>query len=50
MRPQQLVACDTPRWSIETTSQACREDLKLESPQGYRQPTVLRLTPCVLGV
>jgi hypothetical protein len=36
----QLVACDTPRWSIDTTFQACREDVKRESTQGDRQPTV----------
>jgi hypothetical protein len=35
MKPQQLVEYDTQRWSIETTFQACREDLKLESTTGY---------------
>jgi hypothetical protein len=46
MRPQQIVACDTQRWAIETTFQACREYLKLESTKGDSQQTVLRLTPC----
>jgi hypothetical protein len=50
MTPQQIVACDTPRWSIETTFQECREDLKLESTKGDGQPTVLRCTPCVFGL
>jgi hypothetical protein len=50
MQPQQIVACYTQRWSIETTFQECREYLKLESTKGYSQPTVLRLTPCLLGL
>jgi hypothetical protein len=50
MRPQQIVACYTQRWSIETTFQECREYLQLESTKGYRQQTVLRLTPCLLGL
>jgi hypothetical protein len=49
MKPQQIVECDTQRWSIETTFQACREDLQLESTTGYGQQTVLRCTPCVCG-
>jgi hypothetical protein len=50
MRPQQIVECYTQRWSIETTFQECREYLKLESTKGYSQQTVLRLTPCLLGL
>jgi hypothetical protein len=50
MRPQQVVACDTQRWSIETTVQECRAYLKLESTKGYSPHTVLRLTPCLLGL
>jgi hypothetical protein len=50
MRPQQIVECYTQRWSIETTFQECREYLKLESTKGYSQATVLRLTPCLLGL
>jgi hypothetical protein len=46
MRPQQIVECDTQRWSIETTFQECRESLKLESTKGYSQHPVLRFTPC----
>jgi hypothetical protein len=49
MRPQQIVEYHTQRWAIDTTSQDCREDLKLESTKGYCQATVLRLTPCLLG-
>jgi hypothetical protein len=50
MRPQQIVACYTQRWSMETTFQECREYLKLESTKGYCQATVLRLTPCLFGL
>jgi hypothetical protein len=50
MRPQQVVEWNTQRWSIETTLQACREDLKLESTKGYGQQTVLRFTPCLFGL
>jgi hypothetical protein len=50
MKPQQIVECYTPRWSIETTFQECREYLKLESPTGYSPQTVLRFTPCVFGL
>jgi DDE superfamily endonuclease len=50
MRPQQIVACYTQRWSIDTTFQECREPLKLESTKGYSQATVLRLSPCLFGL
>jgi hypothetical protein len=50
MTPHQIVECYTQRWSIETTFQECREYLKLESTKGYSRPTVLRLTPCLLGL
>jgi hypothetical protein len=41
MCPKQIVECYTQRWSIETTSQECREYPRLESPKGYGQQTVL---------
>jgi hypothetical protein len=50
MKPQQIVECYTQRWSIETTFQECREYLRLESPKGYSQQTVLRFTPCLFGL
>jgi hypothetical protein len=50
MCPKRIVECYTQRWSIETTFQECREYLKLESPRGYGQPTVLRFTPCLFGL
>jgi hypothetical protein len=50
MRPQQIVACETQRWSMETTFQGCRECLQLESTKGDSQATVLRLTPCLWGL
>jgi hypothetical protein len=40
MRPQQIVAYDPQRWTIETTFQACRAYLKRESTKGYGQATV----------
>jgi DDE superfamily endonuclease len=48
--PQQIVEGSTQRWSIEPTSQAGREYVKLESTKGDSQPTVLRLTPCLFGL
>jgi hypothetical protein len=48
-RPQQIVEGYTQRWSMDTTFQECREDLKLESTKGYSHQTVLRFTPCLLG-
>jgi hypothetical protein len=50
MCPKRIVECYTQRWSIETTFQECREYLKLESPKGYGQQTVLRFTPCLFGL
>jgi hypothetical protein len=50
MCPQPIVECSTHRWSIETTFQECREYLKRESTQCDRQPTVVRVTPCLLGL
>jgi hypothetical protein len=50
MKPQQMVECDTPRWSLEPTCQACREYLKRESTKGYSHQTVLRFTPCLFGL
>jgi hypothetical protein len=50
LRPKQIVECSTQRWSIETTLQAGREYLKLASTQCYGQHTVLRFTPCLVGL
>jgi uncharacterized protein YerC len=50
MKPQQIVACYTQRWSLETTFQEGRAYRKLESTKGYSQQTVLRFTPCVFGL
>jgi hypothetical protein len=50
MKSQQIVACDTQRWSIETTFQECREYLTLESTKGYSQQPVLRCTPGLFGL
>jgi hypothetical protein len=50
LTPQQIVEGDTQRWSSEPTFQACRDYLKLESPQGDRPQTVLRFTPCLFGL
>ena len=40
--PQRIVACYPPRWSIETTFQACRAYLKRASPPGYGQQKVFQ--------
>jgi hypothetical protein len=48
--PQRIVECYTQRWSIGTTFQECRGYLKLESTKCYGQHTVLRFTPCLLGL
>jgi DDE superfamily endonuclease len=50
MTPQPMVECYTQRWSLETTFQECREDLKRESTKGYGQQTVLRFSPCWFGL
>jgi hypothetical protein len=50
MKPPPMVECDTQRWSIETTFQECRAYLKRESTQGDGQHTVLRFTPCLVGL
>jgi hypothetical protein len=47
--PKQVVACDTPRWSIEPPCQEGREHLKLASTTCESQPTVLRFTPWLCG-
>jgi hypothetical protein len=50
LHSKQIVECYTQRWSIETTFQECREDLKLESTKCYAKETVLRFTPCLFGL
>ena len=50
MKPQQMVERDTPRWSIATTFQECREHLKRESTKSDGHQTVLRFTLCVFGL
>jgi len=50
MKPPQIVECDTPRGSIETTFQECREYRKLESTKSSSKQTVLRFTPDVCGL
>jgi hypothetical protein len=49
MKPQQLVACDTQRWSIDTTFQKGRAYVTLASTKSDGQQTVRRFTPCVFG-
>jgi hypothetical protein len=50
MQPQQIVEHYTPRWSIETTFQECRELLKLQFTKCYSKQTGLRCTPCMFGL
>lgn len=49
MRPQQIVACDIPRWSMATSFQECRDYLPRESTTGDGQATVRRCSPCCWG-
>jgi DDE superfamily endonuclease len=50
MKPQPMVERYTPRWSIETTFQECREHLTLASTKSYGQHSVLRFTPRWFGL
>ena len=38
------------RWNLECTFQECRAHLRSETTRGWSQHTVLRATPCLLGL
>ena len=46
----QIVSWFTARWPIETTFQEVREHLGLETPRQHVAKSVLRTTPCLLGL
>jgi DDE superfamily endonuclease len=50
LRPEQVVGLYTARWPIETTFQQAREHLGLETPRHRCERSVLRTTPCLLGL
>jgi hypothetical protein len=50
LRPERVVGLYTGRWPIETTFQECREHLGLETPRQRCERSVLRTTPCLLGL
>ncbi len=45
-----VVAAYCGRWNIETTFQEARSALGLETTRGWRQNTILRAGPCLLGL
>ena len=45
-----LIHLFTCRWSIETTFQEMRTHLGFETTRGWREKTVLRVGPCLLGL
>jgi DDE superfamily endonuclease len=47
---RQIIAFYTGRWNIETTFEEVRCCLHLETARGWCRATVLRLTPCLLGL
>ncbi len=47
---QQVIETDTGRWSIETSFQAMRASLGLETTRGWKERTVLRVAPCLFGL
>ncbi len=46
----QIIEAFTGRWSLETTFQEMRSYLGLETTRGWRERTVLRVAPCLLGL
>jgi hypothetical protein len=50
LRPEQVVGLYTGRWPIETTFQAARAHLGLETPRQRCERSVLRTTPCLFGL
>jgi hypothetical protein len=50
LTPQQIVETYTARWNIETTFQEMRASLKVDKTRGRTEKTVLRTTPCLMGL
>jgi hypothetical protein len=50
MSPQVVLETYVGRWNEETTFQEMRSYLGLETTRGWKEPTVLRLAPCLFGL
>lgn len=50
LTPRQIVETYTARWNIETTFQEMRASLKVDKTRGWTENTVLRTTPCLMGL
>lgn len=50
LTPTAVIAHYCGRWNIETTFQEARSALGLETTRGWREKTVLRAGPCLLGL
>jgi DDE superfamily endonuclease len=48
--PDQIVSLFTARWNIEVTFQEVRAHLGLATPRNWSAKSVLRTTPCLLGL
>src|SRR5207237_8922740 len=46
----QVIETYTGRWNLETTFQEMRSHLGLETTRGWKEPTVLRVAPCLFGL
>jgi len=50
MSPSAIIALYTGRWSIEVTFQEVRQHLGFATPRNYKEASVLRTAPCLLGL
>jgi DDE superfamily endonuclease len=50
MSAEQIISLYTARWSIEVTFQEVREHLGFEKTRQWKPSSVLRMTPCLLGL
>ena len=50
LTPSAVIGHYCGRWNIETTFQEARSALGLETTRGWREKTVLRAGPCLLGL
>jgi hypothetical protein len=46
----QVIETYTGRWNLETTFQEMRSHLGLQTTRGWKEPTVLRVAPCLFGL
>jgi hypothetical protein len=50
LSPSRVVTLYTGRWSIEVTFQEARQHLGFHTPRNWRERSVLRTAPCLLGL